>query len=93
MLKEKEVTEDTLIKTIAGANPEEAVDVEVAKIMKEKWSAFNGFDDTHVVRDGAFDDVEEGEGVEVWFWCVLVGRVKYCLYEYFVDFVNFTCRA
>jgi hypothetical protein len=36
MLKEKEVTEDTLIKTIAGANPEEAVDVEVAKIMKEK---------------------------------------------------------
>jgi hypothetical protein len=73
MLKEKEVTEDTLIKTIAGANPEEAVDVEVAKIMKEKWSAFNGFDDTHVVRDGAFDDVEEGEGVEVWFWCVLVG--------------------
>jgi hypothetical protein len=69
------------------------VDAKVAKIVKEKRSASDGFDDTGVVRDGASDDVEEGERVEVLFWCALLGRVKYCLYEYFVHFVNFTCRA
>jgi hypothetical protein len=36
MLKEKEVTEDTPVKTVPGANVEEVVDVEVTKIVKEK---------------------------------------------------------
>jgi hypothetical protein len=67
--------------------------LKLQKIVKEKRSASDGFDDTGVVCDGASDDVEEGERVEVLFWCALLGRVKYCLYEYFVHFVNFTCRA
>jgi hypothetical protein len=46
MLKEKEATEDTPIETIPGANPDEAVDAEVAKIAKEKQSASNSFDYT-----------------------------------------------
>jgi hypothetical protein len=33
---EKKVTEDMPIETVPGANLEEAVDVEVTKIMKEK---------------------------------------------------------
>jgi hypothetical protein len=36
MLKEKEVVEDTPIETVGGANPEETVDAEVARIVKEK---------------------------------------------------------
>jgi hypothetical protein len=93
MLKEKEVAEDTPIETVGGANPEETVDAEVARIVKEKWSASDGFDDTGVFHDGASDDVEEDETMEVWFWSALSCRVKYCLYEYFVDSVNFTCPA
>jgi hypothetical protein len=65
MLKEKEVTKDTPVETVLGANPEEGVDAEVTKIMKEKLSASDGFDDTSIVRDRASDDVEEGERVEV----------------------------
>jgi hypothetical protein len=63
MLKEKEVTKDTL-ETVLGANPE-GVDAEVTKIMKEKLSASDGFDDTSIVHDRASDDVEEGERAEV----------------------------
>jgi hypothetical protein len=65
MLKEKEVSKGMPVKLVAGANPEEAVDAEVTKIMKEKQSASDGFHDTSIVRDGASDDVEEGERVEV----------------------------
>jgi hypothetical protein len=65
MLKETEVAKDTAIETIPGANPKEAVDAEVKKIVKEKRSASNGFDDTGVVHDGAWDDVEDGERVEL----------------------------
>jgi hypothetical protein len=35
------------------------------KITKEKQSVSNGFDDTGAVHDGASDDVDEGEPVEV----------------------------
>jgi hypothetical protein len=79
--------------TVPGANPEELVDAEVAKNVKEKWSSSNGFDDTGIAHDRTSDDVEEGERVEMWFWCALLDSVKYCLYRYFVDFVNSTCRA
>jgi hypothetical protein len=65
MLKEKEVTEDAPIKTVSRDNREEAVDAEVAKIVKEKRSTSVSFDDTGVFCDGAFHDVEEGERVEV----------------------------
>jgi hypothetical protein len=89
----KKATEDTRVETVPGANPEEMVDADVAKIAKEKQSSSDGFDDTGIVHDGASDDVEEGDRVEVWFWCALLGHVEYCLYRYFVDFVNFTCHA
>jgi hypothetical protein len=42
MLKEKDVAVDAPIKTISGANPEGAVDVEIMRIVKEK----------HFVSDG-----------------------------------------
>jgi hypothetical protein len=41
------------------------VDAEVAKIMKEKQYISDGFDDTGTAHDGASDDVDEGERVEV----------------------------
>jgi hypothetical protein len=62
---EKKVTEDMPIETVPGANLEEAVDVEVTKIMKEKRSTSGGFDDSVAVHDRASDDVEEGEMMEV----------------------------
>jgi hypothetical protein len=65
MLKEKEVTEDAPIKIVSRDNREEAVDAEVAKIVKEKRSTSVSFDDTGVFCYGAFHDVEEGERVEV----------------------------
>jgi hypothetical protein len=65
MLKEKGVAEDVPIETVSGANLEGAVDVEIARIAKEKHSVFDGFDDTDAVRDGASDDVNEKERVEV----------------------------
>jgi hypothetical protein len=65
MLKEKEVAEDVPIETAPDVHPTEAVDAEVAKIMKEKQSIFDGFDDTDIVHDGASADVDEGERVEV----------------------------
>jgi hypothetical protein len=65
MLKEKEVTEDAPIETALGAHPKEVVDVEVVKITKEKQSVSDGFDDTGAIHDGASDDVDEGEPVEV----------------------------
>jgi hypothetical protein len=81
-----------LLLSLGPAEGKEVIkDVEVAKIMKEKRSASNDFDDSSIVRDGASDDVEEDERVEVSFWCALLGHVKYFLYEYFVDFVNFAC--
>jgi hypothetical protein len=55
------VAEDAPIKSALGAHPAEAIDVEVEKITKEKQSISNGFDNTGVVRDGASDDVDEGE--------------------------------
>jgi hypothetical protein len=36
MLKEADMTKDALIETIPGADPEEAVDAPVMKIVKEK---------------------------------------------------------
>jgi hypothetical protein len=63
--KGKEVVEDAPIETALGAHTEEAVDAEVVKITKEKQSVSDGFDDIGVVRDGASNDVDEVERVEV----------------------------
>jgi hypothetical protein len=57
----KKATEDTPVETVPGANPEEMVDADVAKIAKEKQSSSDGFDDTGIVHDRASDDVEEGD--------------------------------
>jgi hypothetical protein len=54
------VVKDAPFKTALGVHPEEEVDAEVAKIMKEKQSIFDGFDDTDIVHDGASADVDEG---------------------------------
>jgi hypothetical protein len=50
MLKEAGVTKDAPIKTVLGANPEEAIDAAVTKIAKEKRSGSAGFDDTGSVH-------------------------------------------
>jgi hypothetical protein len=65
MLKEKDVVEDAPIETALDAHPEEAVDVEIMKITKEMQSTSDGFDDTGIVRDGASNDANEGERVDV----------------------------
>jgi hypothetical protein len=65
MLKEEEATKDTPVKTISGANPEEAIDAKVTKIAKEKQSASDDSDDTSIVCDIASNDVGEGDRVEV----------------------------
>jgi hypothetical protein len=55
------VAEDAPIETALGAHPREVVDAEVTKIMKEKQSVSDGFDDTGAVHDRSSDDVAEGE--------------------------------
>jgi hypothetical protein len=44
---------------------EEAVDAEVARIVREKQSVSGAFEDTDVVRDGASEDVDDGERVDM----------------------------
>jgi hypothetical protein len=61
----KDVAEDAPIETFSGANLEEAIDVEIVRIVKEKHSVSDGFDDTDALCDGASDDVDEKERVEV----------------------------
>jgi hypothetical protein len=65
MLKEKEVTQDAPTKTVHEGSSEEAVDVEIARIMKEKQSVSGALDDAVVVRDRASNDAEDTERVEV----------------------------
>jgi hypothetical protein len=55
------VAEDAPIGTAPGVHPKEAVDAQVAEIMKEKQFSSDGFDDIGDVRDRASDDIEEGE--------------------------------
>jgi hypothetical protein len=50
MVKEAGMIEDAGVETVPGANPEEAVDADVVKIAKEKWSVSDGFDDTDGVH-------------------------------------------
>jgi hypothetical protein len=59
------VVEHAPIETALDAHPEEVVDAEIAKIMKEKQFVSCGFDGTGTVHDGASDDVDAGERVEV----------------------------
>jgi shikimate kinase len=54
MLKEKEVTKDEPTETIHDGSSAEAVNVEIARITKEKLSV-----------SGAFDDAEDTKRVEV----------------------------
>jgi hypothetical protein len=61
----KEVTEDTPLKSIPSADPKEAIDAEVTRIAKGNQSVTGGFDETGVVLDGASDDVNDEERVEV----------------------------
>jgi hypothetical protein len=65
MLKEAEMTEDACVETVPGTNPEEAVHAEVTKIMKEKRSVSDGFDDTGGVRGRTFGDGDQEERSEV----------------------------
>jgi hypothetical protein len=65
MLKEKEVTEDAPTETVHGGSSAEAVDVEIVRIMKEKQSISGAFDNSEVVCDGASNDAEDTERVEV----------------------------
>jgi hypothetical protein len=65
MLSKREKTEDAPIKTVPDANTEEAIDVEVARIKKEKQSVSGAFYDARSVRNAASDDPEDRERVEV----------------------------
>jgi hypothetical protein len=65
MLKEAKMTKDAAVETVPGANPEEAVNAKVMKIMKEKRSVSDGFDDTSGVRGGTSDDGDQEERAEV----------------------------
>jgi hypothetical protein len=65
VLKEKEATEDASIETVPSANVEKAIDVEIVRIMKEKQSISDASDDARAVRDGASDDANDRERVEV----------------------------
>jgi hypothetical protein len=65
MLKEKEVTGDSPTKTVHHGSSEEAVDVDIMRIMKEKQPVSGASDDAKVVRNRASNDVEDTERVEV----------------------------
>jgi hypothetical protein len=65
MLKETNATEDAPVETTLGANPEEAVDAEIARIVKEKWYVSSNFDDTSGVRNRTSDDGDDEERAEV----------------------------
>jgi hypothetical protein len=58
MLKERDVAEDARIETVSSTNTEEAVNVEIARIVKEKHYVSNGCDDIDAVHDRASDDVD-----------------------------------
>jgi hypothetical protein len=59
------MTMDVPVKTVSGTYLEEAVDAEVARIVREKQSVSGAFEDTDVVRDGASEDVDDGERVDM----------------------------
>jgi hypothetical protein len=59
------VTKDAPIKTVLGANPEEAIDAAVTKIAKEKRSGSAGFDDTGGVHGRTSNDGDQEERAEV----------------------------
>jgi hypothetical protein len=65
MLKETNATEDAPVETTLGANPEEVVDAEITRIIKEKQSVSGNFDDTSGVRNRASDDGDDDERAEV----------------------------
>jgi hypothetical protein len=56
---------DAPVKTVPGADPEEAVDAAVAKIVKEKLSGSDGFDDMGGVHSRTSDDGHQEERAEV----------------------------
>jgi hypothetical protein len=53
------------VETVHGGSSAEAVDVEIPRIMKEKESVSCAVDDGGIVRDGASNDAEDMERVEV----------------------------
>jgi hypothetical protein len=60
------VTQDAPIgETIPSTDPVEAIDVVVAKIVKEKQSGSTSFDDMGGARIGTFNDGDEEERAEV----------------------------
>jgi hypothetical protein len=65
MLKETNMTEDAPIETTLSVNPEEVVDAEITRIVKEKRYVSDDFDDTGGVRNGASDDGDDEEREEV----------------------------
>jgi hypothetical protein len=56
---------DAPVETVPGADPEEAVDAAVVKIVKEKLSGSDGFDDMGGVRSRTSDDGHQEERAEV----------------------------
>jgi hypothetical protein len=59
------MTKGVPIETIPESSPEEAVDAEVAKIVREKRSASNGFDGADGVCSGTSDGGDQEERTEV----------------------------
>jgi hypothetical protein len=53
------VTQDAPVKTIPNADPKEAIDAVVAKIVKEKQSGSVCFDDTGGAHGRTFDDDDQ----------------------------------
>jgi hypothetical protein len=59
------VIEDAPTETVHCDSSAKAVDIELVRITKEKQSGSGAFDDAEVVRDGASNDAEDTERVEV----------------------------
>jgi hypothetical protein len=59
------VTQDAPVETIPDADPAEAIDAVVAKIIQEKWSGSAGFDDTSGAHGKTFNDGDQEERAEV----------------------------
>jgi hypothetical protein len=90
MLKEVGMTKDAPVETIPDTDPEEAVDAAIVKVLKEKWSVSDGFDDMGGIRARTSIDGDQEGRAEVWFCLyVLLRGVMYSLRGHFVDLVIF----
>jgi hypothetical protein len=88
------MTKDAPVETIPDVDPEEVVDAAVTKVVKEKRSVSDGFDDMGGVRGKTSNDGNQGERVEVRF-CLyaLLHGVMYSLGVILLTWLFFTCCA